>query len=219
MTFVNLGAHDTIVLLLSIAAAFLLALPIGWERKTRSEAYIGLRVFPLVSVSACVYAILGQHLFTGDDSKEQSDVLQGLMTGIGFIGAGAIMKKPTRGRRGVRVPLAEPIPLRERRVRCRRAGPRAPGDDDRHRVHRRGRDLEAREWRQGGPGRHDRDHRLDRGCDRGFGRHGHYVVAAALSLTSVLVVQISGGSRTALGRRGPRTELVDTRQVAPQSSS
>jgi putative Mg2+ transporter-C (MgtC) family protein len=96
MTIVNLSAHDTIVLLLSIAASYLLALPIGWERKTSSEAHVGLRVFPLVSVSSCVYVILGQHLFTGPDSNEQSDVLQGLMTGIGFIGAGAIMKKEER---------------------------------------------------------------------------------------------------------------------------
>jgi putative Mg2+ transporter-C (MgtC) family protein len=93
MTFVNLSAYDTIVLVLAIVASYVLALPIGWERKTSSEAYIGLRVFPLVSVSCCVYVLLGQHLFTGSDSNEQSDILQGLMTGIGFIGAGAIMKK------------------------------------------------------------------------------------------------------------------------------
>lgn len=93
MTFVHLDAHDTLVLLMSIAASYLLALPIGWERKASSEAHVGLRVFPLVSVSACVYVILGQHLFTGVDSNEQSDIVQGLMTGIGFIGAGAIMKK------------------------------------------------------------------------------------------------------------------------------
>jgi putative Mg2+ transporter-C (MgtC) family protein len=93
MTFVNLSVHDTLALLFAIAASYALALPIGWERKTSSEAYVGLRVFPLVSVSSCVYVVLGQHLFAGPDSNEQSDVLQGLMTGIGFIGAGAIMKK------------------------------------------------------------------------------------------------------------------------------
>jgi putative Mg2+ transporter-C (MgtC) family protein len=93
MTIVNLSAHDTYVLLVSIAASYLLALPIGWERKTSSEAYVGLRVFPLVAVSSCVYVILGQHVFTGAESTQQSDVLQGLMAGIGFIGAGAIMKK------------------------------------------------------------------------------------------------------------------------------
>lgn len=93
MTIVNLSGHDTIVLLLSLAASYLLALPLGWERKAQSEPHIGLRVFPLVSVSSCAYLFLGQRLFTGASSTEQSDVLQGLMTGIGFIGAGAIMKE------------------------------------------------------------------------------------------------------------------------------
>jgi putative Mg2+ transporter-C (MgtC) family protein len=93
VTFVSLGWQETVSLILSVVASFLLALPLGWERKTRSQAYVGLRVFPLVSVSACVFGILGQYLFTGQDSPEQSDVLQGLMTGVGFIGAGAIVKE------------------------------------------------------------------------------------------------------------------------------
>lgn len=93
MPFVDLGWHDTIRLILSIVVSYVLALPLGWERKQKSEAYVGLRVFPLVAVGSCVYAFLGQHLFTGQDSNEQSDVLQGLMTGIGFIGAGAIVKQ------------------------------------------------------------------------------------------------------------------------------
>jgi putative Mg2+ transporter-C (MgtC) family protein len=44
-------------------------------------------------VSSCAYVFLGRQIFTGADSAEQSDVLQGLMTGIGFVGAGAIMKE------------------------------------------------------------------------------------------------------------------------------
>lgn len=93
MTIENLSGREMLVLLSSIAASYLLALPVGWERKTRSEAQVGLRVFPLVSVSSCAYVFLGQLLFAGSSSAEQSDVLQGLMTGIGFIGAGAIMKE------------------------------------------------------------------------------------------------------------------------------
>lgn len=93
MTIVNLSGDEMIVLLLSIAASYLLALPLGLERKSSSEAHIGLRVFPLVSVSSCAYLFLGQRLFTGASSAEQSDILQGLMTGIGFIGAGAIVKE------------------------------------------------------------------------------------------------------------------------------
>ena len=93
MTIVNPSGHDMLVLILSLAASYILALPLGLERKVESEPHIGLRVFPLVSLSSCAYLFLGQRLFTGGSSTEQSDVLQGLMTGIGFIGAGAIMKE------------------------------------------------------------------------------------------------------------------------------
>lgn len=101
MTIVNLSGHEMTVLLSSLAASYLLALPLGWERKAESEAQVGLRVFPLVAVSSCAYVFLGQQLFAGEFSAEQSDVLQGLMTGIGFIGAGAIVKsvkRPTESR-------------------------------------------------------------------------------------------------------------------------
>lgn len=91
MGFVPLGS-DLLALVLAIVVSYVLALPVGWERKEGSEAEFGLRVFPLVSVGACVYAFLGQQLFVGNESVEQSDVLQGLMTGIGFVGAGAIIK-------------------------------------------------------------------------------------------------------------------------------
>jgi putative Mg2+ transporter-C (MgtC) family protein len=47
-----------------------------------------------------VYVFIGQQLFTGELEREQSQVLQGLMTGIGFIGAGAIIKQ-ARDVRGV----------------------------------------------------------------------------------------------------------------------
>lgn len=92
MTFSRLGGSELLALALDIVVAYVLALPVGWERKRKSEAYVGLRVFPLISVGACVYVFLGQQLFTGGDSNEQADVMQGLMTGIGFVGAGAILK-------------------------------------------------------------------------------------------------------------------------------
>ena len=93
MNFQILSAHELLRLAIAVIASYLLALPVGWERKRHSHAYVGLRVFPLVSVTACVYVFLGQELFTGEHTNEQSDVLQGLMTGIGFIGAGAIIKQ------------------------------------------------------------------------------------------------------------------------------
>jgi putative Mg2+ transporter-C (MgtC) family protein len=93
MSVVHLSGRERVALLLSLAASYFLALPLGWERRARSQSHFGVRVFPLVSVSSCAYLFLGQQLFTGKSSTEQADILQGLMTGIGFVGAGAIMKE------------------------------------------------------------------------------------------------------------------------------
>lgn len=92
MKFLALSGHELLRLGVVIVASYLLALPVGWERKRHSQAYVGLRVFPLVAVGACAYVFVAQQLFTGEHEREQAQGLQGLMTGIGFIGAGAIIK-------------------------------------------------------------------------------------------------------------------------------
>ena len=91
MTFESIGLGELLRLVVSIVLSCILAFPIGWERKRHSHADIGLRVFPLVAVGACVYVFVGQQVLT-TDRNDQADVLQGLMTGIGFVGAGAIIK-------------------------------------------------------------------------------------------------------------------------------
>jgi len=68
---------------------FLTAL-IGWEREEAESHSAGLRTFPLVGIASCAcLLILGAH----PDSGDQSRVLQGLITGIGFVGGGAILKE------------------------------------------------------------------------------------------------------------------------------
>lgn len=73
-----------------LVAALALALPIGWERELAARS-AGLRTFPLVALAACGYVLLALHV-VGDAAEAQARVLQGLMTGIGFIGGGAILK-------------------------------------------------------------------------------------------------------------------------------
>ena len=68
----------------------MLALPIGWQRE-KAERSLGLRTFPLVAMASATYLILANLLFS-PNSDAQPRVLQGLITGIGFIGAGAILK-------------------------------------------------------------------------------------------------------------------------------
>jgi putative Mg2+ transporter-C (MgtC) family protein len=92
MTFKTIGVDELLRLVAAIALSCALAFPLGWERKRHSHAYIGLRVFPLVAVGACVYVFIGQQVLSGERRNEQADMLQGLMTGIGFVGAGAIIK-------------------------------------------------------------------------------------------------------------------------------
>jgi putative Mg2+ transporter-C (MgtC) family protein len=70
--------------------AFLLALPIGWDRE-RSTRSAGLRTFPLVALAACGFMLIAQRV-AGDSAEAQARVIEGLMTGIGFIGGGAILK-------------------------------------------------------------------------------------------------------------------------------
>jgi putative Mg2+ transporter-C (MgtC) family protein len=83
------------VMAAKITAAYLLALPIGWERE-QAQHSVGLRTFPLVAMASCGYVLLadtfiGVH-FTGVDAAARSRIIQGLTTGIGFIGGGAIMR-------------------------------------------------------------------------------------------------------------------------------
>ncbi|HEX6059817.1 MAG TPA: MgtC/SapB family protein [Gemmatimonadaceae bacterium] len=84
----DLGALGA--LSLRLVAALVLALPIGWERELASRS-AGLRTFPLVALAACGYVLVALAV-VGPDAEAQSRVLQGLMTGIGFIGGGAILK-------------------------------------------------------------------------------------------------------------------------------
>lgn len=76
--------------LLSVAAAYLLAMPVAWEREHNART-AGLRTFPLVAVASCGYVLLATSVFSGEPGAV-SRIVQGLMTGIGFIGGGAILK-------------------------------------------------------------------------------------------------------------------------------
>ena len=60
--------------------------------RERNERSAGLRTFPLVAVAGCGLVLVAIEVL-GKSSVEQSRILQGLITGIGFIGGGAILKQ------------------------------------------------------------------------------------------------------------------------------
>lgn len=74
--------------------AYILALPTGWDREKNART-AGLRTFPLVAVAACGYMLVGLQAFGSTDAEAR--VMQGIITGIGFIGGGAILKNIVKG--------------------------------------------------------------------------------------------------------------------------
>jgi len=75
--------------LVHLLMAWVLALPVAWDRERQSRG-AGLRTFPLVAVAACGYMLVGISVL--DTTGAEARVLQGLITGVGFIGGGAILK-------------------------------------------------------------------------------------------------------------------------------
>ncbi len=73
-----------------VLGALALALPIGWERE-RGSASLGLRTLPVVAMAACGFALIGRWA-PGADAESQARIIQGIASGVGFIGGGAILK-------------------------------------------------------------------------------------------------------------------------------
>ena len=74
--------------ILHLLAAFVLALPLGWDRE-KSDRNFGLRTFPLVAMVTCGFMMLGVEVI--DSTGGEARIIQGIITGIGFIGGGAIL--------------------------------------------------------------------------------------------------------------------------------
>ena len=76
---------------IALVVAYLLALPIGWNRE-RAERSAGLRTFPLVAVATCGIVQATEGILNGHP-EGTARIIEGLMTGMGFIGGGAILKE------------------------------------------------------------------------------------------------------------------------------
>lgn len=77
--------------LTTLAAAVVLSLPIAWNRE-RATRQMGLRTFPLVALASTGFVLMGEVAMPGNQ-EAQARILQGLITGIGFLGGGAILKQ------------------------------------------------------------------------------------------------------------------------------
>ena len=87
-------AAQWVRLVLRLGLAVLLGALIGYERERRESA-AGLRTHMLVALGTALFVLVPQQAGMSDD--ELSRVLQGLVAGVGFLGAGAVIKQTQSG--------------------------------------------------------------------------------------------------------------------------
>lgn len=88
-SFFNLEPEKALFHVAVIILAYLIALPVGMER-SRTDIGLGFRTVSLVSVACCALSLIAFDTF--DDQNAQAKMLYGVLTGIGFIGGGALFK-------------------------------------------------------------------------------------------------------------------------------
>jgi putative Mg2+ transporter-C (MgtC) family protein len=76
--------------LLALSAAYALAFPIAWDRESEARS-AGLRTFPLVAIAACGF-VQATERFADTEPGAMARIIEGLITGVGFIGGGAIIR-------------------------------------------------------------------------------------------------------------------------------
>ncbi len=80
--------HD-LALFGRIALAALLGFVVGWEREVRGHP-AGARTFALVSAGSSALTVIASDAFPSTAEK----LIAGIVTGIGFIGAGIVLQDP-----------------------------------------------------------------------------------------------------------------------------
>lgn len=85
----GVGQFNILPHLIAMSVAYLLALPIGWNRE-KEERSAGIRTFPLVAIASCGFIQAAEGL-TGQSPEAMARIVEGIITGMGFIGGGAIL--------------------------------------------------------------------------------------------------------------------------------
>lgn len=82
-------AHEAAQVTIRLLAALIAGAVVGLQRE-HSHAPAGLRTHMLVSMGVTMFVFIGVDVGMSNDA--QSRVIQGIATGVGFLGAGAILK-------------------------------------------------------------------------------------------------------------------------------
>ncbi len=90
LAFIHTDAQKVMRALLALVSAAVLGGIVGYQRE-RMGKDAGLRTHMLVSLGTAIVVVCAHEVSMEHDAM--SRVLQGLVTGIGFIGTGAILKR------------------------------------------------------------------------------------------------------------------------------
>ncbi|CAN5717672.1 MgtC/SapB family protein [soil metagenome] len=82
-------AGEATVIAVRVLSAAVLGALVGWERETKGRA-AGLKTHVLVAIGSALFVLAP--LMAGIDGADVTRVMQGIVSGIGFLGAGAIIK-------------------------------------------------------------------------------------------------------------------------------
>src|ERR1700721_1534224 len=90
----ELFVDPTTIMLLKLVVALLLGGIIGTERAVLAKQPAGTRTFALVSLGACLFILMSNYVdsaYLGVVNFQPLQLAAGVVTGIGFIGAGLII--------------------------------------------------------------------------------------------------------------------------------
>lgn len=77
-----------------LSASLICGFVLGFERKMKQHHTVGIRTLTLISVSSCMLSILSYHMAaTGIQKGDPTRIAAAIVTGVGFLGAGAIVNQ------------------------------------------------------------------------------------------------------------------------------
>ena len=83
--------NEIVQLVVRLVAAALLGAAIGYEREFRGKG-AGVRTHMLVAVGACLFMLVSKYGFADSTRFDAARVAAGVVSGIGFLGGGLIIK-------------------------------------------------------------------------------------------------------------------------------
>lgn len=86
--------HEIVQLIVRLISAAVMGLAIGYEREFRGKG-AGVRTHMLVAMGACLFMLISKYGFSDSSRFDAARVAAGVVSGIGFLGGGLIIKSKT----------------------------------------------------------------------------------------------------------------------------